>query len=297
LKPTAAVPLDEDRYHSGIPALTDKEFSLFQSLVYKESGIFLNVSKKSLIVGRLAKRLRELGLKRFEDYYHKIQESGPDEVQILLNLISTNETHFFREPRHFDLLWQVIFPEWKAAGETAVRPKKIRVWSAACSTGEEPYSLAMILLDYFPFASGWEIEIVATDISTQVLDQARQGIWALEKKKEIPEKYLKAFMLKGSGSQEGKIKADPEIRSLIHFSWMNLNENNYPIVGSFDMVFCRNVLIYFDQESKTAVTGRMLDRLSPGGYLFLGHAESLVFGDNKRVKTIIPTVYQYNRLG
>lgn len=293
MKPPAAVALDEGRYHSGIPALTDKEFSLFQSLVYKEAGIFLNVSKKSLIVGRLAKRLRELGLKRFEDYYHKIQESGPEEVQILLNLISTNETHFFREPHHFDLLWQVIFPEWKASGETGGRSKKIRVWSAACSTGEEPYSLAMILLDYFPFASGWEIEIVATDISTRVLDQARQGIWALDKKREIPEKYLKAFMLRGTGTQEGKIKADPEIRSLIHFSRMNLNESNYPIVGSFDMVFCRNVLIYFDQDSKTAVTGRMLNRLSPGGYLFLGHAESLVFGDNKKVKTVIPTVYQY----
>ena len=274
----------------GFP-LTEKEFTLFQTLIHREAGIYLSSQKKALLVGRLAKRIRTLGLKSFEAYYKQLLATGEAELQILLNLVSTNETHFFREPRHFELLEQTIFPEIKARLDMGERQKKIRVWSAACSTGEEPYSLAMMFLEHFPPGSGWEIEILATDISTRVLDRAKEGIWPMEKSHEIPPKYLKTFMLKGVGKQEGNMKAGSEIKDVVRFMRMNLNEQAYPVVGAFDLIFCRNVLIYFDQKSKAHVINTLLNYLEPKGYLFIGHAESISF-ETARIQTVMPTVYR-----
>jgi len=162
--------------------------------------------------------------------------------------------------------------------------------SAGCSTGQEPYSLAMLLLDRCPATSGWETEIVATDLSTRVLETARAGIWPIAKAEEIPAPYLKAFMLKGFADQAGKMKAGPEIRSVIQFFRMNLNEPAYPLTGKFDLIFCRNVLIYFDMRGREQVVRRLASFLSPGGYLFLGHAESL-HGISDCLRTVVPTVY------
>jgi chemotaxis protein methyltransferase CheR len=169
-------------------------------------------------------------------------------------------------------------------------PRRIRAWSAACSTGEEPYSLAMTLLAHFPPSSGWTLEILASDLSTRALGQARAGLWSIDKAREIPERHLKAFMLRGRGPQEGVMKAGPEIRSLLRFQRVNLNQDRYPVAGPFDLVFCRNVLIYFDVASKARVVHRLLDQLAPCGYLFLGHAESLT-GLSGRVRSVGPTVY------
>lgn len=278
------------REQIGIRPITDREFTLFQELIYKEAGIYLAPVKRSLLEGRLARRLRELGLQSFGAYYHFVIEKGEEEQIRLLDAVSTNETHFFREPTQFEFLEQRILPEWSREAESGRRPRKIRVWSAGCSTGEEPYSLAMALLSHFPFNSGWQIEILATDLSTRALDRARKAIWPIEKAKEIPPHYLHAFMLKGTRSQEGKIKAGPEIRSLIQFERFNLNEEVYPTSGPLDLLFCRNVLIYFDAESKRRVIDRLLRSLSPAGYLFIGHAESLT-GLADRVRSVLPTVY------
>lgn len=274
-----------------IRTITDQEFSLFQELIYKETGIYLSSIKKTLLVGRLTRRLRELGLHSFEAYYRLIIEKGEDEQIRLLDAISTNETRFFREPRQFEFLEQQLLPEWSREAESGRRPRKIRVWSAGCSTGEEPYSLAMTLLLHFPSTSGWKIEILATDLSTRALEWARKGVWPIAKAKEIPPRYLHSFMLRGTGRQEGKIKAGPEIRSLIQFERLNLNEEVYPTSGPFDLIFCRNVLIYFDNQSKRRVIDRLLRSLSPAGYLFIGHAESLA-GLADRVRTVLPTVYE-----
>lgn len=277
------------REEVGIQSISDREFTLFQELIYKEAGIYLSPAKKSLLVGRLTRRLRELGLHSFKTYYDRVIALEEEQIH-LLDAISTNETHFFREPRQFDFLEQQLFPAWVREAESGLRSKVIRVWSAGCSTGEEPYSLAMTLLFHLPTASGWKIEILATDLSTRVLERARKAIWPIERAKEIPERYLKAFMLKGSRSQEGKMKAGPEIRSLVRFERFNLNKEIYPFQNPFDLLFCRNVLIYFDTDSKRRVIDRLLQALSPAGYFFIGHAESLT-GLGDRVRSVLPTVY------
>jgi chemotaxis protein methyltransferase CheR len=274
-----------------IPPISDKEFALFQSLIHQETGIYLSPVKKGLLAGRLTRRLRELGLDSFGAYYRRVAEGGEEERTRLFNAISTNETHFFREPKQFQFLQEQILPEWSAQAAAGVRPKAIRAWSAGCSTGEEPYSLAMVLLDFFPPPAGWSIEILATDLSTRVLARARAAVWPVEKAKEIPPRYLKAFMLKGVRTEEGKMKAGPEIASVVRFERLNLNDPAYPVTGLFDLIFCRNVLIYFNTGSKARVVDRLLDHLSPNGYFFLGHAESL-HGLSDRARTLGPTIYR-----
>ena len=275
-----------------IRPLKDKEFALFQALIYRKAGIYLSEAKKTLLVGRLRKRLRVLGLKSFYQYYqHVVEPCNDDEMVQMLDHITTNETHFFREPRHFDFLETQVFPEWRALEAAGLMPRRIRIWSAACSTGEEPYSLAMLLLWHFPPEKGWDIEILATDLSTRVLKRAADATWPIEKSSKIPAKYLKRFMLKGRRGQQGKMKAGLRIRSVVRFHQLNLNDESYPLTGRFNLVFCRNVLIYFDVESRFRVIHRLVDYLAPKArYIFLGHAESLSRVTD-RVRSVIPTVY------
>lgn len=268
-------------------AVSDRDFQRFQALIHREAGIWLAPVKKALLAGRLAKRLRELALSSYGEYYERVVEDEAERIR-MLDCICTNETHFFREPRHFEFLTERVFPRWRAESDAGRRPRRVRVWSAACSTGEEPYSVAMVLLRAFP---AWELEVLASDLSTKVLERAAAGIWPLEKSKEIPDAHLKAFMLKGHGAQEGLMKAGPEIRAIVRFARVNLVGDGWPSGPPFDLVFCRNVLIYFDRKAKIAVVERLLDRIDAGGYLFLGHAESLG-GLTARARPVLPTVYQ-----
>ena len=270
--------------------LSDREFSLFQRLIHRETGIFLPEVKKALVVARLSRRLRTLGLTSFGAYFDVVEQDRDGEKTVMLDNICTNETRFFREPRQFEFLENEVLPAWKARGEAGQIPKRIRVWSAACSTGEEPYSLAMLLRTHFPAESGWNIEILASDLSTKVLATAREGVWPIQRMEEIPPAYLRAYMLRGVRSEEGKIRAQPNIRSLIEFRRINLNEEQYPVDGPFDLIFCRNVLIYFNRETKAAVVGRLARHLSPDGLLFLGHSETL-HGAAHALKHAGPTAY------
>src|SRR6266446_4973790 len=276
-------------------SLAARDFRLFQRLIQSEAGIHLSDAKKVLVEGRLARRLRELDL-GFDAYYRLVEADEAERVR-MLDCICTNETHFFREPRQFEFLENQVFPEWAARADAGRMPRQVRIWRAGCSTGEEPFSVAMSCLARFPPASGWEIDIVATDLSTRVLDQARSAVWPLEKSREIPQRYLKPFMLKGTGPQEGRIKAGPEIRSVVRFQRLNLNGEPFSLAGPiapggsggpFDLILCRNVLIYFDAPSKARVLGRLLERLSLQGYLFLGHAET-VTGLNAPARSAGPT--------
>lgn len=269
--------------------LTTGEFSRFQELVHRESGIFLSEVKRALLVGRLSRRVRELGLKSFGEYLGVAQADASERVT-MLDCLCTNETHFFREPRQFDYLHERVFPTWVAAAEAGQRSRRIRVWSAACSTGEEPYSLAMALLTAFPAGSGWEVEILATDLSTRVLERARSAVWPIEKAREIADTYRRRFMLRGCGAQEGRMKAGPELRAATRFQRLNLNDESYAAPAGFDLIFCRNVLIYFRPEAKLRVVERLLRHLSPSGLLFLGHSESLT-GLTDRVRSVGPNVY------
>jgi chemotaxis protein methyltransferase CheR len=270
--------------------LTDREFSLFQRLIHRETGIFLPEVKKALVVARLSRRLRTLGLRSFGDYFDVVEQDRDGEKTVMLDNICTNETRFFREPRQFEFLENEVLPAWKARGEAGQMPKRIRVWSAACSTGEEPYSLAMLLRTHFPAESGWNIEILASDLSTKVLATARDGVWPVQRMAEIPPAYLRAYMLRGVRSEEGKIRAQANIRSLIEFRRLNLNDEQYPVDGPFDLIFCRNVLIYFNRETKAAVVGRLARHLSPAGLLFLGHSETL-HGAAHALRHAGPTAY------
>jgi chemotaxis protein methyltransferase CheR len=266
--------------------VSDREFRQFQEYINREAGIWLAPVKKALLVGRLARRLRELGVASYGEYFERVLGDEAERTR-MLDAICTNETQFFREPRHFEFLAQRVLPEWRADAEAARRTRRVRVWSAACSTGEEPYSLAMTLLQALP---GWGIEVLATDLSTKVLARAEAGEWAIERAQHIPKTLLTAYMLRGYGGQAGVMRAGDELRRVIRFARVNLASDVWPS-GPFDLVFCRNVLIYFDRTTQLRVVERLVERLAPPGYLFLGHAESLT-GYSDRARAIVATIYQ-----
>lgn len=276
-------------HHSLAPGL----FSQFQRLIYDESGIWLGEHKHALLTGRLAKRLRLLGLQGMQEYFQLvIQPDQTHERALMIDCITTNQTHFFREPRHFDFLTEGIFQNWQHNAAAGERPKHIRAWSAGCSTGEEPYSLAMLLMKHFPAEQGWELEVLATDICTKVLDRARAGIYSIEKVKEIPPDFVHAYMLKGKGDQKGLMKVSPEVHRIVRFARVNLHAESYPILGTFDLIFCRNVLIYFDQRSKEKVIAGLVRHLASDGLLLVGHSEHLgsISAD---LKNVAPTIYAH----
>jgi chemotaxis protein methyltransferase CheR len=271
--------------------IDEREFTLFQKLIENQAGIFLAPTKTALLEARLGKRIRELGLTSFSAYYaHLLEDRSGHELITMLDRITTNETQFFREGRQFEFLSQLLVHDWTAQAEAGFRDRHVRVWSAGCATGEEPYSLAMVLWHHLPPSAGWEIEILATDISSRALDRAEQGIWPIEKAKDIPPDYLKRFMLKGTGKQDGKMKAGAEIRSIIRFERLNLNEGTYPVTSRFDLILCRNVLIYFEATRRAKVVDRLLEHLAPAGFFFVGHAERLN-GLTNKVVSILPTIY------
>jgi len=260
---------------------TDREFRLFQQLVYETAGIHLGPAKRALLSGRLSRRVRELGFRTFGAYYDFLKSNRDSEECELLDRITTNETSFFREPRHFEFLRNRVVPE---RGRSS-----IRIWSAGCSTGEEPYSIAMTLRE--ALVPEGQIEIVATDLSRRVLDRASSAEWPSSESRAIPQDLLRKYMLKGIGPNAGKFKAQPELRQLVRFLRLNLNQPVYAGVPSdLDAIFCRNVLIYFDARSKRAVIERLVSRLRRGGHLFIGHAESLV-GVDAAMRCVEPTVY------
>ena len=273
-----------------IPELTKDEFRIFQELVLRESGIHLGKKNRAMLVSRLWKRLRTLDLATFSAYY-RLVKNDPTELVYMLDCISTNETHFFREPQAFTCLRERIFAEWIAAAEAGQRHRTIRVWSAACSTGEEPYSLAMELLARFPEQAGWKLEVLGTDISTKVLARASAGVFAAEKAVTMPAEHKHQFLLKGHGTDKGKFKVTDELRNIVRFQRLNLNQKAYEVFGSFDLIFCRNVIIYFDWETKLRVINQLGRHLTPHGYLFLGHAES-VHGVSERLETVAPKVFR-----
>jgi chemotaxis protein methyltransferase CheR len=271
-------------------SLADREFTRFQALVHEEAGIYLSAAKHPLVVSRLAKRLRALRLASFSDYYQVVQ-SDPAEKIRMLDCICTNETHFFRERRHYDFLESHVLPAWKHEASVGTRPKRIHVWSAGCSTGEEPYSLAMFFLHHL--GSDWTIDILATDLSTKVLAKAENGLWPVSKAAEIPVPFLGAYMLRGVDQNKGLMKASSELRSHIRFSRLNLSGDLHSVRGPFDLIFCCNVMIYFNSDTKKKLVARLISKLSRTGYFMVGHAESLN-GMSSELFTLAPTIYSFS---
>ncbi|MBL8425793.1 MAG: protein-glutamate O-methyltransferase CheR [Candidatus Accumulibacter phosphatis] len=267
---------------SGSP-ITDQEFALFQRLIYRLAGISLSDAKRILLVGRLGRRLAHHGFATYTQYY-RLLASGqdPDEVQQMVDLLTTNETYFFREPQHFDFLRNLV--------EEQRGPGTFRIWSGASSSGEEAYSMAMVLAEHRG-AGAWEV--FGSDISLTVLARAQAGVYSQERISGIPQAYLRKYCLKGVRSQEGRLLIDSRLKQHVSFAQVNLT---LPIsgVGDFDVIFLRNVMIYFDAETKRKVIENMLPCLKPGGYFVVGHSESLN-GITDRLTGLKPTIYQKPR--
>ncbi len=271
-------------------SLGDREFALLRAFIRAECGIELSSRKKALVEGRLNRRLRVLGLNSYNDYYLRLLHDDGAERQIMLDCITTNETYFFRQSTHFELLEKYLIPRWRRDAHANARSKRIRVWSAGCSTGEEPYSIGMCLRSALPPSEGWSIEILASDISLEVLDRASSGVYPIEQATRIPQRCLEKFFLRGRGSEAGKMKVRTDLRSMVKFGRLNLNAPRYGFRQPFDLILCRNVLIYFGREEKMRVVHRFLDLLVEDGLLMLGHAESLQ-GETDRVRCVCPSVY------
>ncbi len=262
--------------------ISDAEFAQFQRFIYQVAGISLADSKKVLLMGRLGKRVRTLELASFGEYYQYVV-SGQDalERQTMIDLLTTNETYFFREEAHFNFLRQVIVPQHP-------KGQALDVWSAASSTGEEIYTLCMVLADEMGVQGAWSI--LGSDLSTRVLEAARRGQYWLDRVRGLPQEYLKKYCLKGVRNQEGSFLIAPELRRHTRFQQVNLNAD-LPDLGKFHVIFLRNVMIYFDNDTKRKVVARLVEKLRPGGYLIVGHSESLN-GINDRVRVVKPTIYQ-----
>jgi chemotaxis protein methyltransferase CheR len=258
---------------SMLARLDGRTFLLFQELVNRHAGIWLGEHKKALLAGRLAKRLRDLELESFERYFLIVKNSS-EERAIMLDLITTNETYFFREPQQFKFLEEQLVPEWKQAVEGGRRSRTLNIWSAGCSSGEEPCSIAMLLLHSLPPEDGWNVRITGTDISTRMLNKSEAGVWPIERAKNVPVHLLKQYMLKGVNTQAQWMRAKPALRKSLRFAHLNLKDAEYGLANNFDLIFCRNVLIYFDPATKVQVVRRLFDHLAPGGWLFLSPAES-----------------------
>jgi chemotaxis protein methyltransferase CheR len=262
-------------------ALSDAEFRQFQEFFQERIGLHLSDHKKQLLVGRFGKRLRELGLVSFRAYFERLR-NGPDprELETAIGLITTHETHFFRESHHFDLLQGPI------CNSKNVR-EDLRVWSAACSTGEEPWTIAMCLHQRLG-PGGWNL--VASDVSNDVVAQASAGLYPMDRASEIPPHFLKAYCLKGKDRFEGKLLIDRILRDKVEFRQANLMDIP-PDMNGYDVVFLRNVIIYFDAPTKLQVLTEIVRRLRPGGWLLLGHSESLA-GMDLPLTQIKPSVHR-----
>ncbi|MBS1141622.1 MAG: protein-glutamate O-methyltransferase CheR [Proteobacteria bacterium] len=263
-------------------SITDQEFALFQRLIYKIAGISLSDAKKVLLVGRLTRRLKQYDFATFSQYYRMLATGEhPEELQTMVDLLTTNETYFFREPKHFDFLRDEIIRK-------RTSPAPFRVWSAASSSGEEVYTLAMVLAENVQ-NSPWEI--VGSDISTQVLAKAATGHYSVARTEGIPPAFMRKYCLKGVRSHAGTFLIVPELRKKIAFYQINLTNPIDAGIGDFEVIFLRNVMIYFDPETKAKVVHNLLPRLKPGGYLIIGHSETLT-GITDRVEAIRPTIYR-----
>ena len=282
---------DESVANAGIggPSLGDAEFRFLREFVLQHCGISLGEHKRQLVQGRLLRRLRALRLKEFASYCDILRNNPESELGELASAISTNVTSFFREMHHYDFLIETQLPLWlqqkKRQGD------RLRIWSAGCSTGEEPYALAMVLAEALEqHGSHVDAKILATDLSPQALEAARKGVYSVDKLGGISAERRRRWFLRGEGAYEGLACIHPRLRELVTIQPLNLL-HDWPMQGPFDAIFCRNVVIYFDKPTKQRLFSRYASLLPPGGYLFLGHSESM-YGLSDDFDLVGRTIYR-----
>jgi len=265
---------------------TDSEFNRLRELVYARTGIALSDAKRELVYGRLARRLRKLKLASFAEYCQLVEQPGSDEIQELTNAITTNLTSFFREGYHFEQLAAEALPQLESE---RMATRRLRLWSAGCSTGEEPYSLAVVMRECLAHLANWDVKLLATDIDSKVLATAAEGVYPAERFKGVSAERVRNWFPQLAG-RPGFCAAAAELKSLITFKQLNLLDA-WPMRGPFDVIFCRNVVIYFDKATQRKLFDRMAEMQEPGGWLFIGHSENL-HNVTQRYKLVGRTVYR-----
>jgi len=271
--------------------LRQREFKLFCKLIYEKSGISLNDGKSELVRTRLGKRIRKLGIPTFKEYYQFLSKNPRDpEMFNMLDAITTNKTSFFREPHHFDFLNKTVLPKLLKEKKKS-RDGVFRIWSAACSTGEEVYSIAITLLEFFENHSGYKIQVLGTDLSIQALNIAIRGIYEKSRITDISMDLFRKYFLRGENKWRRFYMVKPELSKIVCFKRVNLVYDDFSFPFSFDIIFCRNVMIYFDQNTREKLIEKCHSILNPGRYLFIGHSESLV-GIKHKFQYVEPTIYK-----
>lgn len=268
--------------------LSPKNFRRLSEFVSCYSGIKMPPGKQTMLEGRLRRRLRSTGFASLDDYCTYLFDNDGLEIEAvaLIDAVTTNKTDFFREPKHFEFLKRYALPALMRDGRTS-----LRLWSAACSVGAEPYTAAMIVADFAENSGPLNYFVLATDLSTDVLAAARKGIYPASMLAPVPEDYMRRFVHRSSDPTSNLMRIAPVIRSKVGFARMNFMDETYPIGEPVDVIFCRNVLIYFDKPTQAKVLSRLCDCLAPGGYLFIGHSESIT-GFNLPVRTVANTIFQ-----
>lgn len=270
--------------------LTNEEFDKLSRFIYKESGIKMPPVKRVMLQSRLQKRLRELNMTNFKEYCEYVfsREGLNNEIIHMLDVVSTNKTDFFREPVHFEFLQDVVLPEF--VGQRSLG-RTIKVWSAGCSSGEEPYTIAIVLAEFAEQNLGFDFSILGTDISTQILQKAIDAVYKEDRVAIIPLELKRKHLLRSKDRNNPTVKIGPHLRKKVRFGRLNFMDSQYDIAETFDVVFCRNVLIYFDRETQERVIAKLCEKLRVGGYFFLGHSESIM-NMNLPLKQIKPTIFQ-----
>lgn len=267
--------------------LKEKEFEKLSAFIFSNYGIKMPLAKKIMLQSRLQKRLRHLAIESFEKYIDYVfSEKGSEEIIHMMDVVSTNKTDFFREPTHFEFLTDVILPELFERKQSS-----IKIWSAGSSSGEEAYTIAMVIEEYLASHSRINYEIYGADISTDMLQKAINGVYKMEKVFNIPEIYKKRYLLKSKDPQQKLVRVKPNLRSKVHFFRLNLMDAVYKAPNDFDVVFCRNTLIYFERDTQERVINKLCTHLKPGGYFILGHSESIT-NMNVPLKNIKPTIFR-----
>jgi len=277
--------------------LTDKHFAAIAQVIETRVGIKLPQTKRTMVEGRLRKRVRALGLTGLSAYGAQLFDRGglDKELVHLIDCVTTNKTDFFREPSHFEFLRDVAVPQLLERHEA--RPSNLKIWSAACSAGAEAYTAAMVLQDMVNAGKSnarkdFRFSILGTDISTEILDEARTAIYQRAFVSPVPAQMQQRYMMRSKDPRQDVVRITPELRRKVHFERLNLMDEAYPFDRNVDVIFCRNVLIYFDKSTQAAVLTRLVSHLRPGGYLMLGHSESMAGSGIAGLQSVVPTVYQ-----
>jgi len=268
---------------------TDEDFRFIQKLVAERTGIVLSDIKRTMVYSRIARRIRQCGVSNFAEYCDLLKAGDESELVSFTNAITTNLTSFFREPHHFEYLMKTVLPEL----EKNKTNKRIRIWSAGCSSGEEPYSIAMTIMDHFKNKSGWDIKILASDLDYEMVERASKGVYKEERVTGLDKKHLRNYVRKGKGKLQGMVKIDQSLIDMITFKQLNLL-HEWPFKGPFDFMFCRNVVIYFNKDTQIELFDRYADVLPENAPLFIGHSESL-FKVTDRFKSMGHTIYRKDK--